>query len=494
MPAELPGYYYDASANRYFKIQPNHIAPSGANYSRQAVNAQKVIQKSQRREEESQLSKQSATVSRSSVLKNPLLNFERRLGKLCVGTIVAEYYAASLKGADAIATRLKNETDHRFSDGSIKKFAIARGSGALLAALAGPHVHEVAYVSTIPRRGRPLLVGDLPEQVQNWSTCNNEDLEGRLYDVRQNHTVHYAYHMREVCCIVANPYNSVCWATVNPEGDSEFGITHYDESFLPNVRYAIRGSQIMDLAVSPTSGSVAMATSDGISIYSSFDKVFSANLRQTPVRGEQMVVEFKDEWVVMSGARNGRLVLCDVRSPDNMSAVFRIQHSSAISGLAPMPDGHQILVNGLLDMKIYDLRYLPAPVRSESPRKVSKSRSRSKRPAHYAPTTPVLTFSVPEVRHQNQYGLGFAYDPELNVVVRASTDHVHNHRVGIWSASSGRLLKSPLNEHKFTAPVTCAQIERVRDGPKSILLASDGLLTEWCVQGRGFENEQEVGP
>ncbi|KAK4936768.1 hypothetical protein LTR10_022425 [Elasticomyces elasticus] len=466
MPVELPGYYYDASANRYFKIQPNHIAPSGANYSRQAVNAQ----------------------------KNPLLNFERRLGNLRsnAGTTVAGFYAAGIRGADAI--------DDETLRGAIDNFAIAPGSGALLAAQTVPHPRIsgsiLSVIFAIPRRGRPLLVDDTSRDVQDWPVSVNEDLDGCLYDAREIYPMHWVHESKRISSIVARSPNLVAWASCDPGGDrSELGGACYDESQIHSVLNAFQGKQLLDLAVSPSSRSIAMATSDGVLMHSNFNNLFTSDIiRQTPVRGEQMVVEFRDEWVVMSGARNGRLMLCDVRSPDDISAVFRIQHSSAFSGLVAMPDGHQILVNGLQDMKIYDLRYAPAPTRTHSLPQTSKPRARSKRPAQYSPTTPVLTFNIANDRHQNQYGLGFAYDPELNVVVRASTDHVHNHRMGIWSALSGHLLKSPLNEHVFNAPVTCAQIARLRDGPKSILLASRGKLFEWSIQGRGFEKEQEIGP
>lgn len=95
------------------------------------------------------------------------------------------------------------------------------------------------------------------------------------------------------------------------------------------------------------------------------------------------------------------------------------------------------------------------------------------------------------MRRATRYGLAFAYDAELDIVLAASTDHHLSHRVGLWSASTGRMLKSPLIDWEFAAPVACAQISRVRDGPKSILLVSDGLLTEWSAQGRGLDEGQE---
>ena len=37
---EIPGYYFDTTRNKYFKIQPNHIAPPGTAHSRAAVLAE----------------------------------------------------------------------------------------------------------------------------------------------------------------------------------------------------------------------------------------------------------------------------------------------------------------------------------------------------------------------------------------------------------------------------------------------------------------------
>jgi len=38
MPAAaIPGFYYDEAKKKYFKILPNHVAPTGAKYSVEAA-------------------------------------------------------------------------------------------------------------------------------------------------------------------------------------------------------------------------------------------------------------------------------------------------------------------------------------------------------------------------------------------------------------------------------------------------------------------------
>ncbi|KAL6243523.1 hypothetical protein RBB50_009516 [Rhinocladiella similis] len=575
MPAELPGYYYDNERNRYFKIQANHIAPSGADYSRQAVNAQRTIKEAQHRYEVSRQTKKAATVSRSLVLQHPLFSFERRLGNLRTrpGSLVAEYYAAGLTGQTAVCTHERGRKGAVTVDWGPKfaqKFTIG-SSGELVAPItyahkiygrqAGrhhvngdkPHVVDGVGIALLPRLSSPDLThvqqedNSLLGHRQDYDhdhhtdhdTGHDEDepwldvdagqandqrgLSGYLYNYNR-HQLIFNPTVSADCIIPAGP-GAVIWVgedpyyktsrlvrmpyecdplTTDPNQHQSFGYeSQHRCSALATYGVPYR---ILDMAISPSRKWAALATSDGVSLFRN-DRGQEHGFARTGISGEQMVVAFKDENTVMSGSRSGKVMLCDIRMrslDSDPSTVLRIQHSSAVSGLAVLPPegGHRVLVNGLQDMKLYDLRYAPPPAPSASTPKPkfanarSRSKSKSKHHAKAAATrtehTPAsLTFNVPPLRRQNRYGLGFAYDPELNVVLSASTDNLHTHRVGIWSASTGQLLRSPLNDYEFKAPVTCIMVERVRDGPKSILLATDGGIMEWTAQGRKFEQDRD---
>jgi len=41
MAKEIPGFYFDEQKHKYYKIQPNHIAPKDSKYSREAVDIEK---------------------------------------------------------------------------------------------------------------------------------------------------------------------------------------------------------------------------------------------------------------------------------------------------------------------------------------------------------------------------------------------------------------------------------------------------------------------
>ncbi|KAL2409026.1 hypothetical protein ABEF93_008335 [Exophiala dermatitidis] len=568
MPADLPGYHFDPATNRYYKIQANHIAPSGSNYSRQAVNAAKVIKRTQHQKEAARRSKHASTVTRSKVSQTPLLSFDRRLGNLRTSarTYVREYYAASLSGADAFSRPvtmpriLGHELGRCSRPRRIERLQHQQNSTSSV-------VRDYHFYDTNDNHNNDSDDDDdddneAQQHPQSWPMTfgpEQPSTQGHLYSPHNRRILQSA---PKIDCLKWIGPRLVCWTHETPQSppqlaqdptaildpdmtqldpeleseenyyansyrfpQSDLILSHYSSAsssdpgsraigldMVVKLRFQAR---ILDLATPPTASPnispncLAIATSSGVSVMT--DLEYAQHVTQTPVRGEQMKVAFKDPNVLMAGSRAGRLVLCDSRtntqqtssststSSSSSSSALRIQHSSAISGIAPLPDGNRVLVNGLTDMKIYDLRFISAPTRN--PPTTHTHRHNNKHHHYqpskynqriYTPSNALITFNVDQTRRQNRYGLAFAYDPELDIVLSASTDNLHNHRVGLWSAASGQLLdRCPLNNRVFKEPVTCAEIVRLRDGPKSILLASAGKLEEWCVQGRGFECDQE---
>lgn len=41
MAKEIPGFYFDEEKQKYFKIQPNHVAPKGSRYAKDAISIEK---------------------------------------------------------------------------------------------------------------------------------------------------------------------------------------------------------------------------------------------------------------------------------------------------------------------------------------------------------------------------------------------------------------------------------------------------------------------
>ena len=501
MAPDLPGFYFDAEKNRYFKIQPNHVAPSESKYSRQAVKAERVIKKAQRRIESSQRTKISTTVTRSKVLQHPLLSFERRLGHLgkSATSFVADYYAASLHGADAFGGLhshkptttggYQSDRQYRISPES-GQFALDNQSGTLFGDFAWQ-----AVTFHVPRyRGSSMHAFHRQEE-----TVSNEfyppDNGGVLFSPKVG-PLDTICHVTRVEHINATGSGLVLWTqgclpsqspqiSVVKVGACSIGPYSNRHDVVDELAFQ---SRVQDTTVQSSSTMVVVATSRSLWLMDTSDWRYSlAKYPLGDTTNDLMKINFKDHNILMGGTRSGKVLLFDIREPPSekggRSSATRIQHSSAINALNALPDGHTILISGLTSMSLYDLRYTPSPTL-----KCHLPRSNA-----YRNSPTVLDFNIPETRTQNQYGLGFAYEPELNVLVRASTDYVKNHRVGLWDVRTGRLMRSPLNEHRFEQPVVCAQIARVRDGPKSILLSDGARIWEWAAQGRKADSTMEDG-
>ncbi|OQV06509.1 hypothetical protein CLAIMM_11066 [Cladophialophora immunda] len=500
MPAELPGYYFDAEKNRYFKIQPNHIAPSGSKYSRQAVKAEKVIKKAQRRDELLHQLKMAETVTRSKLLQHPLLVFDRRLGHLrkSAGALVSEYYAGALTGksvfSDLLPLGRSTSRPGRQYEGCLVSgsFSIERTSGTLFADCilrswdrVNFQTHMRAFhlgssVDVAEQNLREPPDWPLPRDYEKgalYRSSNAEDIGGahRTQDILSVGAGLVVWS--EYCVSYQSPTESVVKVGVCRSGPFEdrHDLIH-QASFVRTVR---------DLAAQPGEYTAALATERGLYLMDLSHASYP--LREFPLgTNELMKATFKDHNVVMGGTRSGKLLLSDIRAPPpptkgGRTTATRLQHSDAITGLAALPDGNRILLSGLRSMKIYDLRFAPAPTPLCH---LPRSNSFQASPA-------VLSFHVPATHQHRWYGMSFAYDPELNVVLRTSTDDHKNHRAALWSAATGRLLQSPLNNHRFDSPVECAAIVRVRDGPKSIFISSGKEITEWTPQGRAAGDDQE---
>lgn len=69
---QIPGYYYDEEKKKYFKIQANHVAPSGAKYSKANVNREKREHKRRKVNERYAEKRNAQTVQPSRLLQHPL--------------------------------------------------------------------------------------------------------------------------------------------------------------------------------------------------------------------------------------------------------------------------------------------------------------------------------------------------------------------------------------------------------------------------------------
>ncbi|TKA25554.1 hypothetical protein B0A50_05415 [Salinomyces thailandicus] len=67
---QIPGYYYDEVTKKYFKIQANHVAPSGAKYARANVRREKRANKKRKLDEQRRERRAVQTVLPSSIQRH----------------------------------------------------------------------------------------------------------------------------------------------------------------------------------------------------------------------------------------------------------------------------------------------------------------------------------------------------------------------------------------------------------------------------------------
>ncbi|OAP64760.1 hypothetical protein AYL99_00732 [Fonsecaea erecta] len=498
MPADLPGYHFDPVKNRYFKIQPNHIAPSGSNYSVQAVRAEEAIKDAQREDELLYRSKLAITPRRSKLLQHPMLEFDRRLGHLrkSAGALVSEYYAAGLTGMGVfpdVEFKPPSSWDPLGPDSG--SFAIAESSGTLFADCvrkeSGHSMYQrqrSTHMCAFHLRPRPL---DDPNHDPHWYVPGNYETSApyqysntRWYDVANSPR-----------CILALEYDLVVWCELithrGAPTTSVVKIGGGSREFAYRTERIPVQSVVWGLAAQPGEYRAAMVCETGFSLLdlSAVDHPISRFPMDT---NEMLQATFKDHNIVLCGTRSGQILMCDIRAPAQHSDLdgyggvgatsgTRLQHSDTVNDLAALPDGNCIIASGPRQMSIYDLRFAPPPTRvCHMPRAKSFQAS----PA-------VLDFVIPKTYATRLDKTNFTYDPELNIVLRTSTDNYRNHRAALWSARTGRLLDSPLNTTVFEEPIVCAAIARIRDGPKSVFISADREITEWTPQGRGGEGEDD---
>lgn len=241
---------------------------------------------------------------------------------------------------------------------------------------------------------------------------------------------------------------------------------------------------------------VALATSNGLFVADLTDHSNSLDPRRHNGRPteEQMAVAFQDSHIVMSGQRSGRVNFTDTRAP---GSVYRIQHSSAVNGIATARTYNHIIVSGLLTTNMYDLRYTKAIDQAQ----LKKPKKQAKYHGQIPWSEPFVRFHVPDDRLSSHYGRGkplaylFSHDIAA-VATRRPTllGRPPQDRVTLYQASTGRVLQSPLTNAEPFAQIHDIAVGRVRDGPESIFVATARMLYEWNVDLLyGGERDEEIG-
>lgn len=106
-PTELPGYHYDVTKKKYFKIQENQLAPPSSKYSRGELKKEAELALALKCERDREQLEREQTIQQSGTLRHSLLG--REIGCRKNGTAVRwDVWAKGLGKREA----LRIETDY----------------------------------------------------------------------------------------------------------------------------------------------------------------------------------------------------------------------------------------------------------------------------------------------------------------------------------------------------------------------------------------------
>ena len=479
MPADLPGFYFDPEKGKYFKIQPNHVAPKDSKYSKQAVTAERKVQNEMTQTQQHGAFIRRNRISRSPYLESPYgLLLRRQLGEIRRNSstdIVKRAYARDLRERTI------------FQDLRSDGFAVEPKSKQLFA-FSSPR----ATGSPGRERGRDFCIMK-PTTVE---VFDEDDAEGGIYEeVEVYHGVEKTSYSRdftfpihdatqELICVEPGDTDIVVWVTREVEISNAQGAAggmpgtggsrvHFSSRGWPGEEYGGWGTSvnnsagtIRDLKLSPYGRKLLFGEEGSIFVLDpEAERGQDGRRLVDKPRKDWMCVEWAGDNVVIGGNRSGEVWLADVRVGGG--AVRRAICPWAVSAVRSV--GREgILVWGLEGGRMFDLRYN----HDEASRNTKSDEM----------TKPAMVFDVKDSWMQKRYGMGWDYDKQLGLVASASTDF-RTHRVGLWDVNTGRRIEEgQLAKKEFSAPVTCLQMVDLESrGFKSLLTACDGKIQSWEV-------------
>ncbi|CEJ56648.1 hypothetical protein PMG11_02849 [Penicillium brasilianum] len=465
MNPEIPGFYYDPEKKKYFKIQANHAAPPGAQYSQESVKRKRNQQEEQ--EKQAHVSQRIAreTVRKPSFLHHPLIGVDRE-----VGTHVFSAPELQDRQASIYVSQLKRTKLHQFEP--------------------WPGPCNIRHVLRHPRSGI-LITSGIQGNASSVSICFPDCDEAK-----------WTYNQTMERLLFREPYRlssislshtGYLLATMDsgPGGDSflaprllpnpdEGGDYRWPSEFLHPIR--IRTTQTLWCSAACPTGEKALfavGTSDGLHTLEGQSSYWS--LSQKPLPKEQsnrgpgfrrhgnsshasvQAVEWLSSDVIASGLRNSSVFLYDVRSGENS---LRLQHSQSVTKIRKV-DLWRIVVGGYNSVEMYDIRFASQNLQHK-PKPMSRSHISSR------PYLSFRDFSPEEIPD-------FDVSTELGLLACASDDR----KVRFFSLNTGKPVRSPLLRSPYSRPITGLCFEATGEvsplGPQtpSLLVCSQAAVDQW---------------
>ncbi|KAI0025761.1 hypothetical protein F4780DRAFT_789285 [Xylariomycetidae sp. FL0641] len=515
---EIPGYYYDTEKRRYFKIEKNSQAPSGAAWAADNVKKRR-LQDEEATAARRRMDLRRRRVARSRALAEPLMGgfLAREYGEAGRDMPAASFAAGLLeKGqmplADArwgssanvkhmyvsgqdtktglctayatldeltlMSTYIPRDKNGRIHRRLLANYLTPQHRLAPYQELAVPQISDIKYhegsgqilvTSRSPGAdvsvwGFAPTVTDADDRRPHWLLGSNTVyMNSRTHQNRQHSRNHH------------NDYQANCIAPA-PAGASVVGVVGTNRGLA-----ALEPSGFLGWVSSSSSASASTAGWDR--------DIFAVDFQPA----HRSVLRF--------GGRPGRLVTADLRVPaDKWPAAAAARLPAPATHVRALNE-HQTLVAGLRShLAVYDARFVKGgssssfssppeaePGAATFSRGDNKRTSRGSSSSNKGPPTdvdvPVLAF--PAYRNAAHTRIGLDLDPGGSGLVAAAHD---DGVVALYCARSGRRLRAPAVDRVRSprgGPVQCLQFQACPGDPASTLFA--GVGSNVCAYSFGVE-------
>ncbi|KAF7718986.1 Uncharacterized protein PECH_000166 [Penicillium ucsense] len=399
MNVEIPGFYYDPEKKKYFKIQANHVAPPGAQYSKESVKRKRNEQQEQEKRIKVNQRLERETVRKPSLLHHPLMAVERELGSSWSSTAVMKE-----RQSRVYVSQLKRRKLHKFEP--------------------WPSPFNFRHVLRNPRSGALITTG-LQGSQSSVSICfpDNDGDKWTYHRTMERMLLRESYRISSISL----SHTGYLLATLDsgPDGDSflaprllpnpdEGGDYRWPSEFhhplkihLPQTLWCSAACPVGDKAL------FAIGTSDGLHTLEGLTSMWTVS--QKPFRKDDssgargfrrhgnsshasvQAVEWISSDVVVSGLRNSNVFLYDVR---NGESSLRLQHSQSVTKIRKA-DPWRIVVGGHNTVEMYDLRYVAKGLHSK-PKPMSGSHNSTRPYLSFKDFTPE---EIPDLDVSSELGL-----------------------------------------------------------------------------------------
>ncbi|KAJ5887552.1 hypothetical protein N7495_007593 [Penicillium taxi] len=459
---DIPGYYYDDAKKKYFKIQANHVAVSGAEYSTEAVKRKRTEQASdlESRKMLERMSKE--RVTKSPLLLRPILRLGREVASSILTTAATKEHQASL-----YASQLKQKQLFRFSKisrgGNITDVIRIPGSGDLLAS-ANVGTSSVLAICF----SRPMDIEDSAEKCfQKWS-----------YRPEREHLI-FADDVR-ISSIAYSPAGCLLKTTDGELGSQlrirhiipDRGPNHTLDSWQPHSPIRLDNEIIWCSSACPSSDKAIFACGAQSSIFTlECGMSMSLSRPRDNYPKDIMALEWLSTSVIAGGSRDSSIFLHDYRSGGYAS---RLQHPSSVVKIRKVDD-YRLLVSGRGMLNMYDLRFAKNGVQ-DNPLPLTKK---------HTSTRPYLEFPeyAKNSHDTNSFLLDFDVSPELGLVASVGRGNAPV----LFSLQTANAIPSPISQSTSYAGIdpTKVKFESFEEGdfnaPKTptLLAWSKQVVDQW---------------